>query len=316
MAVNESASARPGSGAAPVAVPVLKVTLYDRLSAGLIAFVMGLVGVVVFIVAWWFSSRPPAPPEILVPMEMMTGRGGDPDGAPGESLRVESPEEYSDNASPVEEAIDDSLVSAISEAPVSGEVAQFSEYGTRVAPQQSFGETVPIGGKPGSSDGTGSRRGLGNGPGPGGGGLGNEQRWFINFADESGLTEYAKQLDFFGIELGVLYPDGRLVYVSNFSQAQPTKREARAGKDEQRLYMTWQGGTRKQADLKLLEKAGVNPTGARLLQFYPQQTEQLLLTQEFQYAKRKALDIRRTYFSVVRQGAGYTFAVNRQIYLR
>ncbi|WP_437204385.1 hypothetical protein [Planctomicrobium sp. SH664] len=317
MAVKSAPPAEAGVKRSHVVQPVLKVTFFDRLSAGMIALVFGLAMAVFCVFIWWFTNRPPAPPMILAPMEMMDGRGGDPDGVAGESLRVESPEDYADNASPVADAIDDSLVSAISEAPAGGEPLEFSEFGTKVAPQQqNFGEVVTVGGTPGSSDGTGNRRGLGNGPGPGGGGLGNEQRWFVRFADEAGLNEYANQLDFFNIELGALFRDGRMVYLSKVAQPQPVKRETRSGKDEQRLYMTWQGGSRKEADVKLFAKAGVDVTGATLFHFYPKQTEQLLLTQEYAYAKKRTMDISRTYFSVVKQGSGYAFVVTRQNHLR
>ena len=52
------------------------------------------------------------------------------------------------------------------------------------------------------------------------GGLPREQRWFIKFGDEESVDKYAEQLDFFGIELGALFPDrGELIYLSKMSTA-------------------------------------------------------------------------------------------------
>ncbi len=69
-----------------------------------------------------------------------------------------------------------------------------------------------------------------------------ELRWFIRFADGSSLSEYAKQLDFFGIELGAIMPDGRLAYISGLAGT-PKVRYAASGKDEKRLYMKWEAAS-------------------------------------------------------------------------
>lgn len=276
---------------------MLKVTFFDRLSSGMISFVIGLVLIVFAIIVWWASTVPERH-EFLVPMEMIEISGGAEDGAPDETLLIESPEDPVDD--PVEEEITD----------IVDNVVELSDQVTTQAEQVQVTETE---GTPGSADGTG-RRGLGSGPGEGG--IPNEQRWFIRYADDVSLSEYAKQLDFFGVELGALLPSGELVYLNNLSNSAPTKRVSSSGRDEQRLYMTWQGGSRKAADEKLFERAGVNLSGAIMFHFYPKQTEQLLLTQEHQYANRKASEIRRTYFVAVKEGSGYGFVVTRQTYLR
>lgn len=302
--------------------PVMRVNRYDRISAGMIATVLSLVACMVVVIAWWLSTRPPRR-EFLRPMEMMpmTGEGGVEDGRPEDSLKVDSPYEENDNPSAVEDAIDDVMVTSVTEVfESSAGAAQIAEFGTResnlkLAPE-STGALGVSGGRPGSSHGTGDRRGLGHGPGPGGGGIANDQRWFITFGDEVSLREYAQQLDFFGIELGALLPDGKLIYLSRMSQPAPLKREATSGKDEQRMYMTWRGGNRKEADAKILQAIGVNPSQAVIFHFYPQRTEQLLLTLEYQHEKLQAHQIRRTYFSVVKQGTGYEFVVVRQVPLR
>jgi hypothetical protein len=148
------------------------------------------------------------------------------------------------------------------------------------------------------------------------GGIPREQRWFLRFAEGRSVDEYAKQLDFFGIEIGVLQPQGELIYVSNFS-TRPRQRPVKSGKDEQRLYMTWQSGERRAADVKLLSRAGVQVTRQSIIfHFYPKKIEQLLAQTEFNYRKKPPQEIRRTYFLVQQRGKGYAFEVTRQTYMR
>jgi hypothetical protein len=165
----------------------------------------------------------------------------------------------------------------------------------------------------GSATGTGKRP-LGFGPGNGGG-VAAELRWFIRFADGSSLTEYARQLDFFGIELGAITPDGQLAYISGVSGT-PKVRYGKSGKDEKRLYMKWDSGERRKADEKLFQKAGITVGRNVIFHFYPAQTEQLLVTLETNYAKRNLREIRRTYFVVNTKGSGFEFQVTRQTYLK
>lgn len=302
MSVTDSPLQMSGQAPSRMKDPVMKVTGFDRLSSGMIAIVLGLIVGVFAIVVWWATTRPERQ-EFLVPMEMVEISGGAEDGAPDETLKIESPEDVSEN--PSEDVLDETEVTEVVE-----NVVELADRATTQAQQV---QTTEATGSPGSADGTG-RKALGSGPGKGG--IPNEQRWFIKYADDVSLSEYAKQLDHFGIELGALLPSGQLVYITNVANATPTKRTASSGKGEQRLYMTWQGGSRKQADEKLFQKAGVNVSNAILFHFYPKKTEQQLLRLEYQYGKRKASEIRRTYFVVVKQGSGYAFVVTRQIYLR
>jgi hypothetical protein len=284
--------------------PVMRVNFFDRLSAGMISTVIGLSVGVLAVFLWWLSTRPPRQ-EFLAPMELVNASGGSADGAPNETLDVQSPEDAVENASATEDVLETDVTQAVQN------VVELATVATEQA-QQVSSAGVP-GGSPGSAHGSG-RKALGSGQGQGG--IPNEQRWVIRYSDEASLAEYAKQLDHFGIELGALLPDGQMIYLSKISSAMPVQRAATSGKDEQRLYMTWQGGSRKDADVKLFARVGLDVSRAILFHFYPKPIEQLLMTREYQYAKRNALDIRRTYFSVVKQGEGFDFAVTRQIYLR
>ena len=284
---------------------MLKVTPYDRLSSGMIAVVIGLMLLTAYAIIYWWEVAPEKT-EFLVPMEMVESPGGFEDGAPDETLKLESPEDPDPNPTTAEEVLDPSEVTETVD-----QVVQFSDKATEQA-QDVMAQSTEPSGNPGSADGTG-RRGLGNGPGQGG--IPAEQRWFIQYADRTSLDEYAKQLDYFGIEMGALLRGGELVYMTGMSGS-PNVRRATSGKGENRLYMTWQGGTRRDADEQLFERGNINAKGAVLFHFYPKKTEQMLLQLEYNYAKRHAKEIRRTYFVVVKEGNGYTFVVTRQTYLK
>lgn len=162
-------------------------------------------------------------------------------------------------------------------------------------------------------DGGGDKVLIGKGNGKGGG-FPREERWFIRYADTSSLDDYAKQLDYFSIELGAIVGK-ELIYISKMSLATPERRKATGGGNEKRLYFTWQGGNRKAADVALFRKAGIDVGEAMILQFYPPNTENLLAKVEFEHEKLKYNQIRRTYFAVRKPegGSGYEFYVTRQV---
>lgn len=292
---------RGASTASHMPDPVMKVNGFDRLSAGLISFVLGLIGVVIAILIWWATTRPPRT-DFLVPMEMVEV-GGEEDGAPDETLQLESPEDPTENPSPTEDVLEQTELTEFVE-----DVVELADSAT----QQVNAIPVSQPGTPGSAEGTGRKR-LGNGPGNA---IPNEERWFIRYSDKSSVDEYAKQLDFFGIEMGALLPTGQLVLMSDMSSAKPKQSTKSSGKGETRLYMTWQAGNRKAADEALFKKIGVDVSNAILFHFYPKKTEQMLLQLEFDHAKRKASEIRRTYFVVAKKGSGFQFVITRQTYLR
>ena len=128
--------------------------------------------------------------------------------------------------------------------------------------------------------------------------------------------DYAQQIDYFKIELGALLRSGQMIYLSNVASDKPVTRTASSGANEKRLYMTWQGGQRKTSDLSLFKKAGHDVAGAILFHFYPKETENKLLTIEKKYRNKKFDEIRRTYFTVRGNRAGYNFEVTRQTYFQ
>jgi len=285
-------------------LPVLQVTRYDWVSSWLIAIVLALLFAVGGLAVVWAAVRPSERKE-PVPVEIVEIPGGDEQGVLEETLRLESPAEASSDPSLAEIEAPESEIEETLE-----NVVDVAAAATNLADKQFELETRNAG-KPGSATGTG-RRALGMGGGEAG--IPREQRWFISYADQQSLEAYARQLDHFGIELGALTRDGRIIYLSRLSDPQPQVRTVDRGSGETRLYMIWQGGGRRRADLQLFQKAGIEIGDAVILQFYPRETEDQLARLERSYRDRPAEQIRRTYFSVRATENGYEYAVTRQTF--
>jgi len=284
--------------------PHLKVTKYDTTSSFLLATgaILGLLAIVLLII--WLTNLEPRATDDIIPIEMVGG--GDEDGAPDETLNVESPADPSDDPSVAEEPSEEVELMEMLE-----NVVELSDNATQMVVTEVQVTGTKNSGTPGSAVGTG-RRPLGRGGGKGG--YPREQRWIVKFADQTSLKAYARQLDFFKIELGAYFPEtGTLIYLTNVSADAPTRREVNKGKDD-RLFMNWQGGSdRRKADLSLFKKAGINASTAHVVHFYPRATEELLVRAERSYQNLPSSRIRLTYFQVTGDGGGYKFTVTRQV---
>ncbi len=137
------------------------------------------------------------------------------------------------------------------------------------------------------------------------------ERWEIRLLEGHTLETYARQLDFFGIELGVLLPEGKLLYLFNLSQAKP---ETRLGdvRDEKRCYLVWQEGRLAEADEELLARAGIDPAGRVVLKFLPPAVERKLAELERAEAGLAADRVVKTCFGVRATESGYEFFVYEQ----
>lgn len=287
-------------------LPELRVTRYDQVSSWLIATVGGL-GLSVFVLAVAWVSIQPVKVREPIPVEIVDISGGVEDGSVEETLKLENDAPETEQATMAEEESD---VPEIQET--LDNVMDLASEATDQAEKQ-FETDTRNAGKKGSAQGTG-KRALGVGTGKGG--VPREQRWYVSYNDRETLEEYGKQLDFFHIELGTLTPDGRLVYLSRLSAQTPTSRAVNSGKNEPRLYMTWQGGARKKADLQLFQKAGIDVGKGAMLQFYPPDVEKILSRLELEFKKRPLNEIRRTYFSTRPLDNGYEFYVTQQAYFK
>jgi len=309
MAQAVSSSKQRGTTSRPsrrgIQPPVLKTTRYELVSSFLIALLIGFILLTAWVTALWLANRR-IKTEDSTPIELLQ-LGGVEDGAPDETLKVESPEDPTDDPS-VEDVPDETQVEEVVE-----NVVELSDKAAQQVPEQSELASENTG-KVGSSVGTG-RRPLGSGGGEGNIG----QRWFIRFGDRGTIDEYARQLDFFGIELG-LHVGDKIVILSNLSQNNSSSRVVTSGKElKNQWYFTWAGGGRKKADIQLLKQKlpgqyKANADRGIIFHFYPQETIQNLGRLEKRQSKQPVSQIARTYFGVRRRGDGYEFMVTKFVY--
>jgi len=285
----------------------LKVSAYERVSSLLIALLV-LVGVGVFclLMAWLSSRVIVRQTAIPVVLEELSG-GGVETGFGTEGTEIDAPQ-----------VSDVAQVGGATQSKFAETVAEVTSVVTETSAAGDQPELLDLEetAKGGSSRGTGKQAARGRGGGAGGGdgaGIGKtrQDRWEIEFRDTDSLEAYARQLDFFGIELAVMDNSLQLVYVSNLAKQKPDVRTGRR-EAESRMYMTWRRGPLQQADRDLVKRAGVSPDGKVVLQLFSADLENQLAFLEQQYKGRKAKDIRRTRFGVKVVGKGYEFFVQDQ----
>jgi hypothetical protein len=291
-------------------------TAYDRVASLLIATVLGALLLVasltlVYATTQAYASREAAPLELV---EIRGSGGGVPEGAVGGSETINIPgapagEQASNNtadASEFEPAAVQAMPTAMLDA-----ASQVGSALEDVGPSLPSGGPV-AGGKRASRIGTGTP---GFGFGGGDGSLGREDRWSILFHPGQTPDEYARQLDFFGIELATVNGPDSLISASRFTQPTP-KVQIGSARGETRLYFAWQGAGRKTSDVELLRRAGIEVGNRPILQFVPRELESTLARLEEAYKGRKAPEIRVTRFQVVPRGGGYDFQVVDQQLVR
>ncbi len=161
---------------------------------------------------------------------------------------------------------------------------------------------------PGGKSGDGRTRGDGIGQ------AGRKRRWEFNFEQAVGVDEYARMLDSFGIELGILQEGGKVIYVSQLATDRPRVREG-ASVEEKRYYMTWLKGDREMADRELLDKAGVDHQGRFVLKFLPFPLEAELEAMEKSRAGVREQALKGSFFRVIQEEEGnYKFYLYHQVF--
>ncbi len=163
--------------------------------------------------------------------------------------------------------------------------------------------------------------GMGDSRGPGPLGEGSSDiippwdRWEIRFTT-AGITAYARQLDFFKIELGAMGGGSPVVeYAYNLAKPKPDTKTGPPDA-EKRLYMSWKGGGPLAAyDKQLLGRAGIKTDRRLVLQFYPKETEMMLLRAEAEAGRdHDPREFLRTIFGVQSARNGFEFYVIDQFY--
>ncbi|MBX7166478.1 MAG: hypothetical protein K1X74_09015 [Pirellulales bacterium] len=292
------ASTRPQASAIPTAV---RVTSYDRAASWLVALLVLSGTSFAFLLGAWLAGKPPMRPKPR-PVEIPDVGGGSPTGIPGESMQIDSPnkDEIAAETDLQQNELQDTLAMVV-DAVATNQAA---------ITDPSLSSDVEVGGPSGPSKGDGRAVGLGYGNGEPG--IPRAQRWEMRFAEGATLQDYARQLDYFKIELGAVGVNSEVQYAFNLSASRPELRVGPA-KDEQRLYMSWQQGSLKEADRALLARAGAALPGRQIVQFYPQDLENELAGLELAYRGREQGQIRKTIFGVRAAGDGYEFYVIEQI---
>jgi hypothetical protein len=142
---------------------------------------------------------------------------------------------------------------------------------------------------------------------------GGRSEWEIVFEDEISPEEYARQLEYFKIEIAATSKDGRVEYIWDLTKRKPQKRTGRVETDY-RVHIGWRKGTLYAADRRLLSRAGIASEGKELRHYLPTAIEAKLASLERDYAQRKPEEIRRTRFAVrpTDKGAAYEFVVVEQ----
>lgn len=137
------------------------------------------------------------------------------------------------------------------------------------------------------------------------------KRWKIKFAAPNSQT-YARQLDFFKIELGVIGSNRKSVdYASHLSKPAPTTRRAPPD-DEKRLYVIQDEGNLRKLDQVLLHNVGIEATERSVMHFFPPELENHLCAIELDYGKkqnRAIQEIVKTVFEIKPRGEGWRLQV-------
>ena len=282
-------------------IPQMSESRYERLSAGMLAVGLTLAVTCLCLAALWYSRWMP------------------------ESVRSQSPE-----SGPLQRGVETALPSTEVRVPESVE-EEVSPEDTQNLQQLLENVTLLQGPRPlpslearqpsdESGDQSGGSRFAEGGIGAAGVprglsavGTHAAQRWRIEYP-ATDLSTYARALSQFGIEPACVFADGRIVYLTGLAD-QPRTRVGDVGQEETRLFMLWdQNSPRAQGDRELFRQAGFTDfASARLVHFFPAETESLLQTLEFEYQRRTPVDIRRTEFRLQQAGAVREFVVIRQL---
>lgn len=278
----------------------MAVSAYDRVASGVVALniLVGLAVALMFLI--WLGRNIDLRGEQsdVVLVENIAGRG---DHAAGIARDLEAPgiDELQEEREPVVEQLLEAMTEVVSDRAASLDSLQTSMVSSKTG--RGLGDSRP--------------------PGPLGEGdniIPRGERWEIRYNSNS-LEAYARQLDHFNIELGVMGGGEQQVdYAGNLSKMQPDTRRGPGGEREDRLYMLWRSGTLKRFDEQLLRAAGIETAGRIVVQFYPRSVENQLARIELEHAKENGKDsvkqIKKTVFGVRTAGGGFEYFVQSQRY--
>jgi len=142
------------------------------------------------------------------------------------------------------------------------------------------------------------------------------RQWELVFPEDTTQEEYARQLDYFKIEIAAVSrsnKDGKIEYITHVSDTKPQKRIGQRASEE-RLQIGWKSGTLHAVDRRLLTKAGISSNQKDLQHYFPLETQKLMEVVERAYAGRDPHGyVTRTQFGIrATKSGGYEFEVLEQ----
>jgi len=306
MAANATAQRRQSTAERTKSAAALRVSPYDRAASLLVSLLMLIGALVVFLFIAWLSTRVyKVEKAVPVTMEEITG-GGYENGVGTDGMQIDSPTEsaIAGDSDMAETKPADSLTALVDSAVVPTiELDQLDEKLDRQERWAGHGKSEGIGN-------VGPAKGSGGGYG---GGANRAQRWEIRMPEGNSVETYAKQLDTFQIELGILAENSEITYLSNLSAKVPTKRNG-PRIAEKRRQLIWSRGDLKQADVELFKRAGIDVGNKTIIKFVPIATDSKLAKLEVDFKNKAVKDIRRTRFGIKPLAGSFEFYVIDQTY--
>ena len=138
------------------------------------------------------------------------------------------------------------------------------------------------------------------------------ERWELRF-DSTNRARYARQLDYFKIELAAIGGAPWVDYASQVATPNPTTRRGSASK-EKRIYMTWKQGSLGRFDRQLLNAAGIPHQDRILMHFLTDELTETLTQLEDDNTERPRTEWQKTVFSLRAKGDGYEWHVTEQTF--
>ena len=144
------------------------------------------------------------------------------------------------------------------------------------------------------------------------------ERWEIQF-NATGKQDYARQLDFFGIELAVFGGGENTIESASNLASVPTRHINLEPESEKRLYFSWKRfNPLVRFDRQLLSAAGIASSGLIVVRLTPSSLEQQLVQLERQHCQVNGKGfpdaIAKTVFQSQPDGDGFQFEVVSQRY--
>lgn len=277
----------------------LRISRFDIVTSFFMALILFIGTFVTMLFIIWLTSRWSFPPRPIEPIiENPAGRGENPEGFERD-FEPPGAEEVEELMEPTLQDTIEAVTDAVSS--VAASLVTTDTAATATTAGTGAGDSRPPG-PPGEGDDI----------------IPRFERWQLNFTARD-VGVYAKQLDFYKIELGAIGGSIQGVDVAKNLSGSPQKYRVVDTESEKRLYFMWNSPSPlMQFDRQLLQKAGIQLPNRQMLKFIPKDLENLLAQIELDYSKSKGhpsvTEIAKTVFESKSEGSGYKFEVVSQRY--